>query len=153
MFFRNRARPSVAAVLVVDLAVDVSAVGPCNQAGGFLQAPLLPVADLHTGQRTRFQHRHPVQLQQHELARENLEMLAPKGWLQRASVEGQQLRLDAANRRRLLHGLNDMGQQLLLGAAAVGARNKQVADQSFVVFVDEERVPNGAAPFQRRVAG
>ena len=153
MFLRNRAAPALLQYWSLIWPVDVTAVGLFNQAGGLLHSPLLPVAYLDTVQRTPFQSRNPVQLQQHELAREDPEMLAAKGWLQRAGVEGQQLRLDAANPRGLLHGLNDMGQQLPLRTAAVRARNKQVADQAFVIFVDEECVPDRAALLQRRVAG
>ena len=71
----------------------------------------------------------------------------------------QQLRFDAVDAGRLLQGFDHMDQQpafdlLRAGSAiSISVSHEQIADHSFITFIDEKGVAEDLAPVDGSVAG
>lgn len=129
-----------AAILVVDLAVDVIGVGELNQTGSSFEGAVVPGLDAQTiGKRFSAQNR-VRERQKHELARMKPEMLGEKGGIEFAA-ERHQLGFDALKARRTAERAEHFAEQRLGDRLLRAARrDEKAADQAFAVFKDVETV-------------
>src|SRR5579864_3189299 len=107
-----------AAVLVVDLAIDVIGVGQINQFGARLEKAVIPAIEAHARGRAGLRIGIPMQIEEHELAGVQLEALLAQGMVHR-TAEGHELRFDARQMRKRAHGEEHFFEQ---AAADIGLR-------------------------------
>src|SRR5262249_17323820 len=93
----------------------------------------------------------------HENSRVPAEPLLLKWTHHFSRLMRQQLGFDTLNSRRLLEGLDDMGKQFLFDFVSIGSAtpipDKQVADHSLALFVNEKRVAENVATLDRGITG
>src|SRR5258707_3605456 len=146
-------RAGAAAVLVVDLAVDVTGVSQINQLGARLEVAVIPAVEAHARGSAGFRFVQLLQIQKHELARIEVKSLVEQGRVNGAA-EGHELRFDAREVRDGAHGVKHLFEQ----AAADGilrelGRDIQAADQAFLVFEDVKGIPGSNTVFVSDAAG
>src|SRR5216684_4040760 len=146
-------RAGAAAVLVVDLAIDVIRVGQIDQLGARFEVAVIPAVKAHARRGAGLCILLLVQIQQHELARVEVKALVEQRRVHGAA-EGHQLRFDARKVRDGAHG----EQHFFKKAPADGVlrefgRDVQAADQPFLFLEHVEGIPGGNAVFEGDAAG
>src|SRR5208283_4621480 len=154
-------RAGESAVLIVDLGIDVAAVGGGNQGGGGLVFLIGPGTDFELVWKRRQSRqrslRMPSHIEIHEDAGMAAEALLQEGARDFSGVLRQQLRLHAMDAGRLLQGFDDVCEQLFFDLVTAGTAgsiaDKEVADDALALLVDKEGVAEDAAALNGGVAG
>src|SRR5713226_4703475 len=149
-------RAGEGAVLIVDLGIDMAAVGGRDQGSGGLVILLRPGTDFKLGRKRRQSRwrslRMLADIEIHEHAGMAAEALLQKGTRDFSGVVRQQLRLHAMDARRLLQGFDDVSEQAFFDLVTVETTgsvadriadrvaDEEVADNALILLVDKEGV-------------
>jgi len=150
--FEEAQGTGAAAILVVDLAIDVIRVRQINQFGAMLEEAVVPAVEAHASGGAGPRFGIAVQVEQHELPGVELEALLAERGVDR-TAEGHELRFDSGKLRESTHGVEHFFQK---AAADIGLwetlRDVEAADQAFLLFEDVEGIAGGGAVFESDAA-
>ena len=151
--FQKAQRAGLAAILVVDVTVDMVGVRQINQFGAGVEVAVVPAGKTQTGRGRDAEFGGLVQVHEHELPSVKLESLFGEGPLDGAA-ERHELRFDAAQvgdgAHREEHFFEHAARDC--GLFETG-RSVKAADQAFVLFQNVKRVPGSGAVFVGDAAG
>src|SRR6185437_597458 len=129
-----------AAVLVVDLGIDVTGISLHDYVGRGLKILLAPGAQSKTPRLHRMDFRSRMERQRHEQSREAAKSTPDKWRCGAAAVMQQQLRFDAPNAGRMLQRLGHVAEQAFSQRILEMPGGEHVADHTLAAFIHKEGI-------------
>src|SRR4030095_15013229 len=151
--FQKAKSARLAAVLIVDVAVDVIGVCQVDELCARVKVAIVPAREPQAcgGAGRRFYLF--VQIEKHELARVKLKAELTQRMIDR-SAEGHQLRFDARKIRQRTHAIEHLFKQAARNRGLVELRRDvEAADQAFLLFHHVKSVAGGGAIFVGHATG
>src|SRR6266704_728323 len=131
--------PGAAAVLVVDLAIDVIRVGQIDQFGARLEITVVPTRETHAVGGARLGLRHFLEVEERGVHR---------------AAERHELSFDARQVRNRTHGEEHLFKEAPAdGSLREFGRNVEATDQAFLLLEDIEGIAGGRAIFKGHTSG
>src|SRR6266851_7016867 len=145
--------PGAAAVLVVDLAIDVICVGQIDQFGARLEVAVVPTRETHAVGGARLGLRQFLEIEEHELARVKVKALVEQRRVHGAA-ERHELGFNARQVRNRAHGEEHLFKETPAdGSLREFGRDVEAADQAFLLLENVEGIAGGRAIFKGHTSG
>src|ERR1044071_8573200 len=149
-------RPVQAAILVIDIGIDMAAISRGDHGCAGLEVLLSPAAKFNIGERGNFRPRAVPERQGHKQSWILPEAFSQKWLAQHAGFMRQKLRFNALYAGRLLQRVDYVhGQPVFYRVAwdADGIVGVKIADDAFAAFIDKKRVAANMPVFHGGIAG